>query len=151
MTYLIDASDVRPLSRAERLRRSGLTDERTFKDNRFVASWDNNFNQDREAMRRRENWSGFRGITYEDAAMTTSMGPIYDRSLEHLVPADAAVVRLRQRLFDSMRLCETGAAPLGVELADLTHMRGFDIDIPEEESWQAHAAQHIEHYPPRAA
>ena len=35
----------------------------------------------------------------------------------------------------------------GVELADMTHMRGFDHDIAEDESWRPHAAHHRDHYP----
>ena len=100
-------------------------------------------------MREKRSWSGFHGITQEDAVISTSMGPIYDRSTEHLVAADAAIVRLRQRLLDSVRRCENGQAPIGVELADMTHMRGFDRDIGEADSWRPHAAHHTEHYPPQ--
>ena len=146
-SYLIDASDMRALDRTERLKRSGLMEERFYQDNAFVATWDNRFNQDRKAMRDKQSWSGFHGITQEDAVVSTSMGPIYDRSTEHLVAADAAIVRLRQRLLDSVRLQQAGKAPLGVELADLTHMRGFDVDISEKDSWRPHAAHHAEHYP----
>jgi phenylpropionate dioxygenase-like ring-hydroxylating dioxygenase large terminal subunit len=146
-SYLIDASDVRALDRTERLKRSGLVEEHFYKDSEFVATWDNRFNQDRTAMRNKQSWSGFHGITQEDAVISTSMGAIYDRSTEHLVAADAAIVRLRQRLLDSVRLQEAGQAPIGVELADLTHMRGFDVDIGEQEPWRPHAAHHAEHYP----
>lgn len=146
-TYIIDASDVRPLNLEERLKRSGLMEERFYKDNHFVASWEGNFHQDRAAMRAKQSWTGFHGITQEDAVMTMSMGPIYDRSTEHLVAADGSLVRLRQRLLESVQLCKTGEAPLAVGLADLTHMRGFDCDIPDDASWRSLAAHHAEHYP----
>lgn len=146
-SYLIDASDVRALDRKERLKRSGLVEERFYKDNHFVATWDNTFNQDREAMEAKRSWSGFHGITQEDAVISTSMGPIYDRTTEHLVAADAAIVRLRQRLLDSVSRYQAGKPPIGVDLADMTHMRGFDHDIAEGDSWRPHAAHHTEHYP----
>lgn len=146
-SYLIDASDTRPLNLEDRLTRSGLREERFFKDSHFMASWDNQFHQDRQAMREKRSWSGFHGITQEDAVISTSMGPIYDRTTEHLVAADAAIVRLRQRLLDSVRLCESGQRPIGVDLHDLTQMRGFDKNIQEDESWKPHAAYHLEHYP----
>jgi hypothetical protein len=146
-SYLIDASDVRALDKTERLKRSGLMEERFYKDHQFVATWDGRFNQDRDAMKEKRSWSGFHGITQEDAVISTSMGPVYDRSTEHLVAADAAIVRLRQRLFDSVRRVEEGKAPIGVELADMTRMRGFDVDIDEGASWRPHAAHHVEHYP----
>jgi phthalate 4,5-dioxygenase len=145
-TYLIDASDVRALNRQERLTRSGLREQRFYKNNEFVAGWEDNFHQDRAAMRAKQSWSGFHGITQEDAVISTSMGPIYDRSTEHLVAADAAIVRLRQRLLDSVKLYQSGQKPLGVELADLTLMRGFDRDIPDDASWRPLAAHHTEHY-----
>ncbi|WP_077002797.1 Rieske 2Fe-2S domain-containing protein [Variovorax sp. KK3] len=146
-SYLVDASDVRQLDLNERLKRSGLVEERFYKNTEFVANWDTRFNQDRESMREKRSWSGFHGITQEDAVISTSMGPIYDRSTEHLVAADAAIVRLRQRLFDSVQRFQDGLPPIGVELGDLTHMRGFDLDIGKQETWRPHAAHHVEHYP----
>jgi len=146
-TYIVDASDTRELDREERLTRSGLREERYYKDDRFVATWEDHFHQDRAAMRAKQSWSGFHGITQEDAVISTSMGPIYDRSTEHLVAADAAIVRLRQRLMDSVRLWESGQNPLGVDIADLTRMRGFDRDIADDASWRPLAAHHTEHYP----
>jgi len=146
-SYLVDASDVRALDMQERLKRSGLTEERFYKDFQFEGSWDNHFHQDREAMHSRASWSGFHGITQEDAVISTSMGPVYDRSTEHLVAADAAIVRLRQRLLESVRRSEAGEDPIGLNLEDLTHMRGFDVDINEGESWRTHAAHHSTRYP----
>jgi len=146
-TYIVDASDTRELDREERLTRSGLREERYYKDDRFVATWEDHFHQDRAAMRAKQSWSGFHGITQEDAVISTSMGPIYDRSTEHLVAADAAIVRLRQRLMDSVRLWESGQNPLGVDIADLTRMRGFDRDLADDASWRPLAAHHTEHYP----
>ena len=78
--------------------------------------------------------------------ISTSMGPIYDRSTEHLVAADAAIVRLRQRLLDSVRLSEEGKDPLGVDYEDMTHMIGFDRDIGEADSWKPYAAHNTSRY-----
>jgi phthalate 4,5-dioxygenase len=146
-SYLVDASDTRALDLVERRKRSGLEEERYYKNNEFVATWDNYFDQDRNAMRAKKSWSGFHGITQEDAVISTSMGPIYDRSTEHLVAADAAIVRLRQRLLESVQLSEAGKDPLGVEYEDLTNMIGFDRDIGESESWKPYAAHHTSKYP----
>jgi len=145
-SFLIDASDARPLDLANRLKRSGLQEERFYKDGRFMATFDDKFWQDREAMRERRSWSGFHGITQEDAVISTSMGPIYDRSTEHLVSADAAIVRLRQRLMDAVRMSEAGEPPLGSQIADMTHMRGFDLNLREGETWRDHASHHANHY-----
>ena len=66
----------------------------------------------------KESWSGFKGLEPEDAAVALSMGPIYDRTREHLVPADAAVVHMRHLLLEAARAMEAGGdAP---PLPDLT-------------------------------
>ena len=141
-SFLVDASDSRDLDLPSRIRRSGLQEERFYKDGQFMATAEQGFLQDRDAMRKRQSWSGFHGITQEDAVISTSMGPIYDRSTEHLVAADAAIVRLRHRLMDSLKLSEAGQNPLGLMQADMTHMRGFDHDIGADEDWRPYASHH---------
>ncbi len=145
-TYLVDASPTRALNLQERLTRSGLLSETNYRDNQFLPTWEGRFGQDREAMRAKKSWSGFSGITQEDAVVTSSMGPVYDRSMEHLVAADAAIVRLRQRIMESLRRFQAGEAPIGVELADLTHMHGFDHDLAPTESWRDYAPDHARYY-----
>jgi phenylpropionate dioxygenase-like ring-hydroxylating dioxygenase large terminal subunit len=140
-SYLIDASASRQLDLKERLKRSGMTEERFYANNTFVANWDNIYGQDRDAMKKKLNWSGFKGITQEDAVISTSMGPIYDRTQEHLVAADAAIVRLRKRLLDCLKKMERGEEPIGLNLEDMTNVIGFDIDLPDGTQWRDHAAQ----------
>jgi phthalate 4,5-dioxygenase oxygenase subunit len=141
-TYMVDASPRVPLNREARLRRSGLHEGRFYKDNNFVADWSNRLGQDREAMRRRENWTGFSGISQEDAIISTSMGPVYDRTREHLVAADAAIVRLRRRLLDAVRRFEAGQAPPAVMVEDMTRMRAVDTDWDIARRWQDIAPDH---------
>ena len=73
--------------------------------------------QDREAMRRKESWSGIFGFNPQDGAMTMNMGgPIFDRTREHLVPADYAIIRMRRILIDAARAVEDGREPVGISL-----------------------------------
>jgi phthalate 4,5-dioxygenase len=72
--------------------------------------------QDRAAMARGESFTGFTGVNVQDAAMYVSQGPIYDRSREHLVPADVAVLRMRRLLIDSARRVEAGGDPIGLDV-----------------------------------
>ena len=69
------------------------------------------------------------------------MGPIYDRTQEHLVAADAAIVRLRKRLLDCLKKIEIGEEPIGLNLEDMTNVIGFDIDLPDGTQWREHASQ----------
>ena len=140
-SYLIDASATRQLDLQERLKRSGMTEERFYANHTFVANWDSGYWQDRDAMKSKLNWSGFKGITQEDAVISTSMGPIYDRTQEHLVAADAAIVSLRKRLLDCLKKMEKGEDPIGLNLEDMTNVIGFDIDIPDGTRWREHASE----------
>lgn len=151
-TYMIDASPGMQLSLAARLKRSGLS-EAFYRNSNFIASWEDGLGQDRRAMRSRESWTGFHGISQEDAIISLSMGPRYDRTLEHLVPADAAVVRLRRRLLDSLRLVSEGKPPLAVMCEDMTQMRAVDTDWDISRQWQEITPEHRDRFPvePEAA
>ncbi len=135
-TYLL-CHGPKAIARADILRIMGLDDERFWnpKTCDFRATWADHLGQDRAAMK--ENWTGLSGIEQEDAVLAISMGPIVDRSKEHLVPADSAVVRLRRRLLESVRLVEQGQEPIGNQLADLCHVRALaDTVIGAEDDWR---------------
>lgn len=68
--------------------------------------------------------------------------PCCSVAARHLVAADAAIVR-HQRLMDSLECVQAGKPPFGVELADLTHMPGFDHDLTTGESWRDYAQDHL--------
>src|SRR3970282_284757 len=57
----------------------------------------NNFEIDRKAQRT-NSFTGLRGFWRQDRAVVESMGPIYDRSQEHLGASDLGILRFR-RLF----------------------------------------------------
>ncbi|KUH69823.1 hypothetical protein AU184_08845 [Mycolicibacterium novocastrense] len=78
------------------------------------ACRENNWQQDREAMRRGDSYSGLPPFFAEDAAMTGSMAPISDRQ-ESLVPADLAVVRMRRLLLNAARSVVAGGSPPSYE------------------------------------
>ena len=104
------------------------------KDCQFRATWDDRFGQDRDMMQ--ENWTGFTGIEIEDVAVGMSQAPINDRTLEHLVAADQAIVKIRRLLLDSARRVERGLDPIGVH-ADLSKVNApCDVDIPVQARWQ---------------
>jgi phenylpropionate dioxygenase-like ring-hydroxylating dioxygenase large terminal subunit len=140
-TYLVDASELAPLDVQARLHRSGLTGS-NYRDNTFLATATHRYGQDRQAMREKRSWSGLDGLTQEDAAITLSMGPVYDRTTEHLVAADAAIVKLRQRLLESLAIETSGGDPLGLDLADLSSMRALDQDVRSRDSAKALAGVH---------
>ncbi len=72
----------------------------------------------------------------QDRAMTETMGPIYDRTQEHLGTTDAMVIFARRLLIDAARaLADRGAVPANVDDASLYRVRPASILLPEGESW----------------
>ncbi len=68
---------------------------------------------DRETQRT-ATFTGIDGINAQDRAVQESMGPIVDRSLEHLGPADKAIIAMRRLLLEAVNVVEDGGQPKGV-------------------------------------
>jgi phthalate 4,5-dioxygenase len=77
----------------------------------------------------------------EDAIISTSMGPISDRTREHLIASDLAVVRFRKRLLDSVARIERGEDPVGVA-ADLSLISAIDAPVPPSGHWRSLIPSH---------
>jgi phthalate 4,5-dioxygenase len=94
--------------------------------------------QDRAAMRRGESHTGLSSVGREDFAVQESMGPILDRSKEHLGVSDTAVIRFRRLMLDAVRRVEAGETPPGLaEPADLGYMRSEEEMLPIDADWHA--------------
>jgi phthalate 4,5-dioxygenase oxygenase subunit len=133
-TYIVIHGHQR-VNREKIIQLLGLDDPRYWnpKTCDFTATWANSFGQDRAAMAR--DWGGLGGVEKEDAIMSLSMGAIFDRTREHLVAADQAVVRLRRRLLDCVNLVEAGEEPLGLMREDYTHV-SCTSDAPLDAPWR---------------
>jgi hypothetical protein len=72
--------------------------------------------------------------------VTCSMGPITDRSQEHLGSSDAAIIALRRRLLTAVRDLQEGKGPCAAYNGDVYKVRQADVllskDIPFEEGAQ---------------
>jgi nitrite reductase/ring-hydroxylating ferredoxin subunit len=141
-TYLVDLSVRDPISVEARLRRSGFGPH-NYRDYNFIVDKDQHYGQDRQAMREKRSWTGLEGLTQEDATVTVSQGAIYDRTTEHLVSSDAAVVRLRRRLLQAVEVCMAGGDPPGALAEDMTGVRCVDQDLDVGQPWRALAPGHI--------
>jgi phthalate 4,5-dioxygenase oxygenase subunit len=103
---------------------------------RWVANKSNDFLLDYEAQRTRR-FSGVPTIPLQDQAMTESMGPIMDRSAEHLGSTDAGIIRVRRHLLDLARaLRERGVTPRGVDTPEVFAIRSASGILPREVPWQ---------------
>ena len=83
---------------------------------RVTANEGNDWLMDRQAQQQNKIFSGIDSIFLQDQAVTESMGPISDHTLEHLGPGDLMVARTRRRLLAEARAFgRTGAPPPGVD------------------------------------
>jgi phthalate 4,5-dioxygenase oxygenase subunit len=82
------------------------------------------------------SFTGISGINTQDVAVQEGMGPIVDRSEEHLGSTDRAIVQMRRLLLEATRTVEAGGKPRGVDSAAYRNVRAVDhyadteTDIP---------------------
>jgi phthalate 4,5-dioxygenase oxygenase subunit len=101
-----------------------------------TASRENLWLQDRAEMRFGDRLSGMHGTVNEDHAVQESMGPIVDRTNEHLGTSDQAVIRFRRLMIEAARQ-PADATPIGLEPGiDLSALRGVDRTVPLDQQWQ---------------
>ncbi len=130
-----------PITRESRLRETGFDDPAVYSQSgqRFLPTRADYNRQRRDTMDR--NWSGLRGIAFEDAVIATSMGPIQDRTKEHLIASDLAVARFRRRLLDSIARMERDEDPVGVG-ADASLIASVDAPVPAIGHWRTLIPSH---------
>jgi phthalate 4,5-dioxygenase oxygenase subunit len=106
---------------------------------RLEQTLDNDFMIDRELQQKGEGTSGYtgiEGIAMQDAAMTGSMGPIYDRTKEHLASSDAMVIRVRRRLIAAVQAhMRSGTVPPGVDDPEVYRVRSGGLFLPPGADW----------------
>jgi phthalate 4,5-dioxygenase oxygenase subunit len=97
---------------------------------------DNNWRQDRAAMSDGTSFTGIQVIRNQDTAVQESMGPLYDRTKEHLGVSDTAIIRMRRRMLDAVRAFQdNGATPLGLG-ERIDDVRGAEGMVPVDQPWQ---------------
>jgi len=71
----------------------------------------------------------------QDRAIQESMGPIVDRSKEHLGPADKAIIQMRRLLLQAAKTVQAGGTPpaVGPSYYDL---RAELQVLPREADWR---------------
>ena len=96
----------------------------------------NDYFIDRDLQRSKRSYTGIPGIRQQDMAVTESMGPVLDRSIEHLGTTDALIIRTRRRLIAAARaLEEQGVVPPGVDAPELYRQRSGGVLLPRDVNW----------------
>jgi hypothetical protein len=112
---------------------------------RLAANAGNDYQLDRDAQRRNsgpDGYTGIRGVNLQDQAITESMGPVYDRTSEHLGTSDTMIIRVRRRLLNAVRAhADQGVPPPGVDDPRAYHQRAGGVFLPKGVDWVAATAE----------
>ncbi|WP_329351965.1 Rieske 2Fe-2S domain-containing protein [Streptomyces sp. NBC_01261] len=103
---------------------------------RLTPAEENDYFLDRDAQAK-GNYSGVQGIQIQDKMITESMGPVVDRSFEHLSVSDLMISRTRRRLLKAVEVYEaTGELPAHLDDPAITRgtMAGGG-HVPEGTDW----------------
>ncbi|MCL2393748.1 MAG: Rieske 2Fe-2S domain-containing protein [Acidimicrobiaceae bacterium] len=101
-----------------------------------TANAANHYEIDRE-FQKTESFSGIRDFVAQDYAVTESMGPIYNRTKEHLGTTDLAVIRMRSMLLGAARGLAEGKEPPGLTgQGDFRIIRSAEKVIEPNEDWR---------------
>jgi phthalate 4,5-dioxygenase oxygenase subunit len=103
---------------------------------RKVRTLSNNFQQDRQKMKAGD-FTGIEGIPAQDMAMWESMGPIADRSADHLGSSDAAIIQFRRQMVAAAKAVEAGQPAIGAASATRhLDLASFEGVVPKESDWR---------------
>ena len=101
----------------------------------------NNYLQDRR-VQAMTNYTGIENFLNHDACATETMGPIYDRSQEHLGVSDKAVIAVRKYLIDAVNAYQAGKEPPHIvrdpRQNHFPHIDTIAQTIPAEIPWREH-------------
>jgi nitrite reductase/ring-hydroxylating ferredoxin subunit len=120
---------------------------------RPIANKDNDYLIDRDLQAAMGTYSGVPNPAQDPMAQET-MGPIYDRTQEHLATSDNMIIRTRRKLINAAKaLRDQQTVPPGVDQPELYRMRGGGALIKRglngiDATWDVHTARATTIEPP---
>jgi hypothetical protein len=103
---------------------------------RTKANVTNDYMIDR-ALQKATSFTGIPGINTQDIAVQEGMGPIVDRTQEHLGTSDRAIVFLRRMLLEAVAAVERGETPPGVDPLNHRDVRPHEGILKQGGDWRA--------------
>jgi phthalate 4,5-dioxygenase oxygenase subunit len=91
-----------------------------------IANKRNDYQIDRE-LQRTKTFTGIWDFRAQDTMATESMGPIMDRTREHLGTADLAIIMYRRRMLRLARELEQGVEPYSASHGETYSIRSLDV------------------------
>jgi phthalate 4,5-dioxygenase len=111
---------------------------------RPVANRGNDYLIDRAKQKSGRHYNGVKGLAMQDASIQESIGPIADRSKEHLLSTDRAIVSARQRLIKAGNEVQMGGKAPGLSPEDQL-VRSASFVIPVEADFEKHALDAVKY------
>jgi hypothetical protein len=96
-----------------------------------LANKSNNYLLDREAQRHGHSSTGVDGIAMQDASIQESMGPIQDRTKEHLCATDAGIVMTRKILLRAAKAAAEGGTVPATQ-PEAQRVRSASIELEKD-------------------
>ncbi len=99
---------------------------------------DNDYLIDR-GLQQRESFTGINGFQAQDFAVQEGMGPIVDRTKEHLGTSDVAIIQIRRRLLRAANELREGIEPFPARHGDVYRVRAKGLTLPRGAELDDHA------------
>jgi phthalate 4,5-dioxygenase len=87
-------------------------------------------------VQKTKTFTGIDGINTQDFALQEGMGPILDRTKEHVGSTDRAIILLRQILLESLKQMEAGQPTKAIDPASYRNVRAVDKLVPKDIPWK---------------
>ncbi len=114
---------------------------------RAVLNHDNDYQIDRTLQKSGKSYTGIYGLGIQDCSIQESMGPIADRSIEHLGVSDTAIIKLRRLLLKVAKDFSKGVEPPGLDAAGYG-MRAMRFTLPPSQEFEDGMNEHVRIRPP---
>jgi hypothetical protein len=153
MLYSINFEPHRPLTDQDLAREKawrGIHTENIPGTDHAIQNRSNDYLIDRALQASGKSYTGMKGLGVQDCGIQESMGPIADRSQEHLLGCDMPIVRIRRFLLDTLKAHAAGKALPGMDPASY-RVRSARYEAPKGASLAETMAEHIQVEAPVAA
>jgi phthalate 4,5-dioxygenase len=128
MRWLDDLIAPTPFTHARTAAGTGIIERRYTRENDYGID---------RAVQRGVTYSGVAEFMSQDFMVTETMGPIYDRTQEHLGTSDKAIIRMRRLLIAAAkRVAEGGDAPAIDGDLDYRGIRSAEKILEAGEDWR---------------
>ena len=145
MIYCFEYSPDRPLEDDEMERSrtwNGIHAENLPGTDFAIMNRANDYLIDRELQSSGQSFTGIKGLAMQDCGIQESMGPIADRSIEHLGLSDAVIVKLRRFLLATLKEFSAGGTLPGLDPASY-RVRSARFTAPGSKAFQDVVDEHV--------